>query len=229
VEELDWACGEILGALARLGLEENTLVIWTSDNGAPQRNPPQGSNRPLGGAGYTVAEGGMRVPCIVRWPGRVPAGATCAELTTLMDFLPTLAALAGGRLAPDRPIDGRDIRPLLAGTAGAVSPHEAFFYYQQEQLQAVRSGPWKLYVPLDRRRARSGKLEQARDPARLFNVVEDPGETRDRAASAPGIVAALERHAERARVELGDLGRPGRGQRAVGRVSDPQPQRKPAG
>jgi arylsulfatase A-like enzyme len=225
VEELDWSVGEVLGALRRLGLEENTLVFWTSDNGAPQRNPPQGSNRPLGGAGYTVAEGGMRVPAIVRWPGRVPAGSECAELVTLMDLLPTLAGLTGGRVPPERPIDGKDIRPLLEGRPGARSPHEAFFYYTQEQLQAVRAGPWKLYLRLEERLGRSGKREPAAGAAvRLYDVASDPGETRDVAAAHPAVVAELERHAERARVELGDLGRPGRGQRPAGRVEVPRAQ-----
>lgn len=228
VEELDWSVGEILGALRRLGLEQNTLVIWTSDNGAPQRNPPQGSNHPLGGAGYTVAEGGMRVPALVRWPGRVPAGAECAELVTLMDVLPTLAALTGGHWPAERPIDGKDIMPLLRGEAGARSPHAAFFYYTQDQLQAVRAGQWKLYLALEERLARNGKRERAAGTAaRLFDVVNDPGETRDVFAEHPDVVTALVRHADWARAELGDLGRPGRAQRPAGKVTEPRAQRLP--
>jgi arylsulfatase A-like enzyme len=227
VEELDWSAGQILDALKRLQLDEHTLMIWTSDNGAPQRNPPQGSNLPLGGAGYTVAEGGMRVPCLVRWPGRVPAGSVCAELVTLMDLLPTFAALSGGRLSERNAIDGRNIWPLLAGTPGARSPHNAFYYYTQEQLQAVRSGQWKLYLPLEKRRVRGGKVESVSDSPRLFDVVQDPGEKQNVAAAHADVVAALTKLADSARTELGDLDRPGRGQRPAGWVADPQPQRLP--
>lgn len=115
IEELDWSMGEILRALGRLGLESSTLVVWTSDNGAVRRNPPQGSNLPLGGWGYTTAEGGQRVPCLARWPGRVLAGAVCDALATSMDLLPTCARLAGAREPRDRIIDGKDIWPLLSG------------------------------------------------------------------------------------------------------------------
>jgi arylsulfatase A-like enzyme len=202
-------------------------VIWTSDNGAPQRNPPQGSNLPLGGAGYSVAEGGMRVPCIVRWPGRVPAGTVCAELGTLMDLLPTFAALTGGRLSERNAIDGKNIWPLLTGTPDARSPHEAFYYYTQDQLQAVRSGRWKLYLALEKRRIRSGKAESAAVTARLFDVVTDPGEKQNVATAQPDTVAALLKHARTAREEIGDLGHQGRGQRPAGWMADPQPLRLP--
>ena len=239
VEELDWAAGQILDALKRLELDQHTLVLWTSDNGAPRRQPVQGSNLPLGGWGYTTAEGGMRVPGIAWWPGRIPAGTVCAELMTLMDILPTFAGLAGGRLPP-HPIDGRNIWPLLAGQAGARTPHEGFYYYQGDQLQAVRSGPWKLYLPLPARRsvaakAAPGKAPAAKSPApkaelgpqpaRLYNVVQDAQESRDVITQHPDVVAALTRLADAARAELGDVDRPGRGQRAAGWVSDPQPVR----
>jgi arylsulfatase A len=225
VEELDWSAGQILDAVKRLGLEENTLVIWTSDNGAPRRNPVQGSNLPLGGWGYTTAEGGMRIPGIVRWPGRVPAGAVCDELTTLMDVLPTFASLAGGR-PPSHAIDGKNIWPLLSGEPGARTPHEAFYYYHAEQLQAVRSGNWKLYLPLSRRRApRAGAPINISEPARLYDVMKDSGETNDVAAAHADVVARLETLAATAREEIGDLERLGRAQRPAGWVADPQPQR----
>lgn len=224
VEELDWSAGRILDSLQRLGLERDTLVLWTSDNGAPRRNPVQGSNLPLGGWGYTTAEGGMRVPGIAWWPGRIPAGTECAELMTLMDVLPTFAALAGGRL-PAHPIDGKDIWPLLAGQAGAHTPHEAFFYFQGDQLQAVRSGAWKLYLPLAARKGAVGKAVAGNAVARLYDVSEDASETRDRAAGHPDVVAALLKRADVAREDLGDVDRPGKGQRPAGWVADPQPLR----
>jgi arylsulfatase A-like enzyme len=233
VEELDWAAGQILDAVRRLGLEKNTLVLWTNDNGAPRREPVQGSNLPLGGWGYTTAEGGMRVPGIAWWPGTIPAGTVCAEMITLMDVLPTFAALGGGKLPP-HPIDGRDIWPLLAGRPGARSPHPAFFYYHGEQLQAVRSGRWKLYLPLAAQRNFVGpaapgkapaKADGAPQAARLFDVVDDAAESRNVFAQHPDVVAALTKLAESAREELGDVGRPGRGQRPAGWVFDPQPVR----
>jgi arylsulfatase A-like enzyme len=222
VEEIDWSTGAILAALKQLGLDGHTLVLWTSDNGAPRRDPPQGSNRPLGGWGYTTAEGGMRVPCLVRWPGKVPAGQTCAELATAMDLLPTLARLAGGRPPKDRVIDGKDIGPLLAGHPDARSPHEAFYYFHLDQLQAVRSGPWKLYLALDKKlRGLRGDTEAS--PAKLYDVAADPGETTDLAPRHPDVVQRLNRLAEWARTELGDVGRDGRGQRPPGRVENPKP------
>lgn len=227
IEELDWAAGQILGALRSAGLAENTVVVWTSDNGAPRRDPVQGSNLPLGGWGYTTSEGGMRVPGIVWAPGRVPAGRECAELTTLMDILPTFVRLAGARM-PTQPIDGRDLWPLLVGEPGARSPHEAFYYYHADQLQAVRSGPWKLHLALPARA--SGTTGKAAGPrkARLHDVTRDPGENEDLAAAHPEIVARLEQAAAAARAELGDTDRPGRGQRPAGWVADPRPLRLPA-
>jgi arylsulfatase A-like enzyme len=222
VEEIDWSTGEILTALKKLNLDERTLVVWTSDNGAPQRKPPQGSNLPLGGWGYTTREGGMRVPCIVRWPGKIPAARTSTELTTMMDLLPTFAKLAGGSLPGDRVIDGKDIWPILAGQAGARSPHEAFFCYHLDQLQAVRSGPWKLYLPLKNKLISLGKA-MAPSPTLLYDVLADPGEKNDLAEKHPEIVTRLSAFAEAARKDLGDLGLAGTGQRPVGREEAPRP------
>ncbi len=219
VEELDWCAGRILDTLRELGLEENTLVVWTSDNGAPRRDPPQGLNLPLGGWGYTTAEGGMRIPAIARWPGRIPAGSVCEELATTMDLMPTFAALAGAVLPGDRILDGRDIGPLLRADPGARSPHEAFFYYRGGELQAVRSGVWKLFLPA-RRQGRDG-IEEL--PARLYDVHADPGETVDRLDEQADVVARLSAHAESARADLGDVGRHGAGQRAAGWVAEPLP------
>ena len=149
MEELDWSTGEIVRALERLGLTKNTLVIWTSDNGAVRRNPVQGSGAPYKGFGYDTSEGAMRMPCVMRWPGRVPAGRECNEIVSTMDLLPTFAAMAGAAL-PRAPIDGHDVRAILFGEANAKSPWDAkgLMYYRIDQLQAVRSGPWKLYLPL---------------------------------------------------------------------------------
>ncbi|MCZ2341535.1 MAG: sulfatase, partial [Bacteroidales bacterium] len=214
VEEIDWSTGKLLQALKDHGIDEQTLVVWTSDNGAPRRNPVQGSNRPLGGWGYSTAEGGMRVPCLVRWPGKIPAGTVSGELVTAMDWLPTFAKLAGGKWPGKPAIDGKDITPILTGQPNARSPYEAFFYYQLDQLQAVRSGKWKLYLPLAGKRELGGKRQPS--PARLFDVVADPGETHDQIADHPDVVKQLTLLAEKARVDLGDGPRLGAGQRPAG-------------
>jgi arylsulfatase A-like enzyme len=221
VEELDGSTGEVLAALKETGQDGNTLVVWTSDNGAVRRDPPQGSNLPLGGWGYTTAEGGQRIPCIARWPGRIPAGLSLDALATLMDWLPTFAALAGARMPEDRIIDGKDIRPLLTGTSSRT-PHEAFYYYYGPQLQAVRSGRWKLYLPLERKwlnfAGRTAKAEAA-----LYDLDRDAGETRNVAAAHPDVAGRLLALAEKARADLGDVDRPGKGQRPAGRFPNPVP------
>jgi arylsulfatase A len=223
VEELDWSTGEIMETLDRLGLAETTLVVWTSDNGAVQRNPPQGSCAPYRGTGYDTSEGAMRMPCIMRWPAGIPALAVQDEVCSTMDLLPTFASLAGGTL-PDRPIDGRDITSLLSATSGARSHWDetGFCYYRLEQLQAIRSGPWKLYLPLEQkyvnlsRRSEPSKLE-------LFNVQSDVHEDYEVSAEQPEVVQRLTILVERARSELGDANRTGQAQRPAGFVQNPQP------
>ncbi|MGD8239771.1 MAG: sulfatase [Armatimonadota bacterium] len=222
VEEIDWSTGEILAAIERLGLAESTLVLWTSDNGAPLRNPPQGSNLPLSGSGYTTAEGGMRVPTVLRWPGKVPAGAECAEVATTMDLMPTFARLAGAHVPTDRIIDGKDIWPLMSGEPGARSPHEAFFYYHMDQLQAVRSGKWKLYLPLESKRGR-GRAAGRPSPARLYDLAADISEKSNVVEDHPDVVERLNAFADRARADLGDVDRPGSGQRPAGHEPNPTP------
>jgi arylsulfatase A-like enzyme len=222
VEEIDWSTGEILGALRKLDLEDNTLILWTSDNGAPERNPPQGSNRPLAGWGYTTSEGGMRMPCIARWPGKVPAGKTCGEVAALMDLLPTFARLAGTKPPTGRVLDGKDIWPLLAGEADARSPHEAFYYYQMDQLQAVRSGKWKLYLPLEMKRERGAARGKA-SPLMLFDLAADLEEKNNVAQQHPEIVRRLTDLADRAREDLGDGDRAGKHQRPAGHEPKPTP------
>lgn len=213
VKELDWSTGKILDALQRLGLDEETLVLWTSDNGAPAPERRGGSNLPLKGNAYGISEGGMRVPLIARWPGRIPAGSTCRELVTLMDLYPTLALLAGAEVPQDRVIDGRDIRPLLFDRPDATSPHDAFYYYYVDRLQAVRSGPWKLYLP---------SSEDA--PLRLFHLHNDLRESDNLASERPKVVTRLVNQLSEAREDLGERPRHGEHVRPVGRVKSPRPQ-----
>ena len=223
VEELDWSTGRILDELRRLGLERRTLVIWTSDNGAVQRTPPQGSNLPYRGWGYDTSEGAMRMPCVVRWPGRIPAGRTCDEVCTAMDLVPTLAALAGAT-PPRRPIDGHDVSPLFDGRTGATSPWDepGFGYYRMDQLQAVRSGPWKLYLPLE---AKLAALNRRTAPSKLelYDVRTDLHEEREVSGTHRPVVRRLLGLAERLREEIGDVGRPGRGERLPGHQAAPAP------
>ncbi len=221
VEELDWSMGEILAALKRRQLDENTLVILTSDNGAPQRKPPQGSNAPYKGWGYSTSEGAMRMPMITRWPGHVPANRECRELCSMLDILPTLVALTGAAL-PKQAIDGHDIRPLFFGEAKAKSPADAegFFYYHMDQLQAVRSGAWKLYLPLESR-ITGGAAKRTTATLNLFNVVEDVGEMNEVSAMNTDVVQRLLKLADQAREELGDVNRPGKGQRPAGLSAKP--------
>lgn len=151
VESIDWATKVILAELDAQGLADDTIVIFTSDNGSlGDRPPPWGSKEPLGGSNLPLRgakgrtwEGGQRVPGIVRWPGRIAPGQVSDEIVTAMDLYPTLAALCGGAVPDDRIIDGRDISGVLL--SGEASPHEAFFYYWMNHLEAVRSGRWKLH------------------------------------------------------------------------------------
>jgi arylsulfatase A-like enzyme len=223
VEELDWSTSEILAALQRLDLDEQTLVVWTSDNGAPRRDPPQGSNAPLKGWGYDTSEGAMRVPSILRWPGRIPAGATCAELCTSMDFYVTFARLAGATVPNGRQIDGHDAWPLWSGAPGAGSPYEAFYYYDRGDLRAVRSGPWKLYLPV----AVPSDIEPGARPLRLYDLDTDVGEEHDAAREQPEVVARLQELAAVARRDLGDGAQQGSGQRPAGHVGEPTPRTLP--
>ena len=168
----------------------------------------------------------MRVPCLARWPGRVPAGRTCAELATTMDLLPTFARLAGGEPPEDRTIDGHDIRPLLFGHPGAASPYDAFFYYDVDQLQAVRAGRWKLYLPLAAKRGRGRKVP-ASGPGLLYDLVADVAEARNVADAHPDVVARLTAFADRARRDLGDGPARGAGQRPPGHEPNPTPRTLP--
>jgi len=225
VEELDWAAGRILDSLVELGIAENTLVLWTSDNGAPINldDLSRGSNLPLYGRGYSTAEGGQRIPLIAWQPGTVPAGSVTAEMATTMDVLPTFVSLAGGELPADRKLDGYGIRPLLHGEEGAKSPYEAFYFYDREQLQAVRSGPWKLFVPLERfERHPHFQPGEGSEPL-LFNVVEDIGSTTNVAAEHPDVVQRLVELADRAGNDLGDWGAAGARVRLRGEVKQPTP------
>ncbi len=197
IAEIDWSVGEILDTLKAEGLDENTLVIFTSDNG-----PAVGNAGPLRGKKGSTFEGGMREATVVRWPGKIPAGRDNSELMTTMDLLPTFARLAGARIPTDRVIDGRDIWPVLA--KGARSPHERFFYHRGNTLSAVRSGKWKLHVS-------DGQ------PSALYDLSADVGETTNLVENAPEVVERLHGYLREFSRDIRENSRP------AGFVSDPQP------
>lgn len=234
IEELDWSIGALMAALKANGLEENTLVIFTSDNGPfLSYGSHAGSAGPLRGGKLTAFEGGVRMPCIMRWTGRIPAGRDCHEIASTIDLLPTLTRLAGGKL-PEQVIDGKDIWPLMAGKEGARTPHEAFFFYNGSELHAVRSGPWKLHFPhpyleVAGEPGKNGKPsnfdklkpESIKDSSlvgiasrhgykvlhcglELYNLDTDIGESKNIAAQHPDVVRRLQTLGERMRQELGD-------------------------
>jgi arylsulfatase A-like enzyme len=233
VQELDWSVGEILAALKRNGLDEKTLVVFTSDNGPfLSYGEHAGSAGPFRGGKLTTFEGGVRMPGIVRRTGHVPAGRVTDEMATTMDLYVTIARVVGAKL-PDVKLDGIDIAPLLSGRANAKG-RETFWYYSGDELQAVRQGDWKLHLPHEYLEVagapgRSGKpsnfgqikptaIEQSgirgiasRHGYRvqamgltLYNLKDDPGEKTDVAAKHPDVVKRLQAVAAEARADLGD-------------------------
>ena len=222
VEEIDWSTGKILDALKQHGLDKNTLVIFTSDNGSNGRNG--GSNAPLSGAKGGTMEGGMRVPMIARWPGRIPAGGTCNELSSTMDFLPTFAALSGGLLSANK-IDGHDITPLLTGTKGAASPYEVFYYYRRRQLQAVRWGDWKWHLPLANTFPNWTTANQKGRgrPGKLVNLKTDLAEKVDVTAANPKVMVKMRELVAQAEATLGNEDRQGKEQRPATTLKSSKP------
>lgn len=195
IEELDWSVGEVLGSLERQGLDKNTLVIFSSDNGPwLTMNQAGGSSGPLREGKGSTWEGGMRVPGIAWWPGKVPAGIVQREVGTTMDLFVTCAKLGGAEVPTDRPIDGIDIAPLLFGQ-GTVN-REPFFYYRGATLYAVRMGSWKAHFIT--RSAYGPDQPRPHDPPTLYHLAQDPGERFNVAADNPDVLkqiaAAVAKH-----------------------------------
>jgi arylsulfatase A-like enzyme len=196
IEEIDASTGEILTLLKKFGLDEKTLVIFLSDNGPwLQCGEAGGSALPLRGGKFSTFEGGMRVPCIMRWPGKIAAGKICGELATVMDFLPTFAGLAGAEIPSKHVIDGKDIWPLMSGQAGAKSPYEVFYYYWLDNLEAVRSGQWKLHLGRKEkfrwRFMGQPENQNMQAPLQLYDLEKDIGERNNVAEQHPEIVKGL--------------------------------------
>ncbi|MBL9144591.1 MAG: sulfatase [Verrucomicrobiaceae bacterium] len=234
MEELDWSVGEVLGTLKRLKLEDRTVLIFISDNGPfLSYGEHAGSAKPLREGKLTTFEGGVRVPCLVRWPGHVPSARVCDEPFMGIDWLPTLTEIVGGKPST-RKIDGLSAKGLILGEKDARCPHEALFFYSGTALQAVRSGAWKLhfahpYITVAAEPGRGGKPSNFGKLAptsitqsgvegiatrhgyrieqlelSLFDLASDPGETKNVAAEHPDVVQRLSALAEAARQDLGD-------------------------
>jgi arylsulfatase A len=199
VEELDWSTGEILKALGDEGLEEKTLVVFTSDNGPWLIQKQSGGSAGLlrEGKGSTW-EGGMRVPFIARWPGRIAAGRLETALTCNMDLFPTFVALAGGKLPSDREIDGVDMTPVLLGKGSGQ--RDSFFYYRGTQLYAMRHGPWKAHFIT--KPGYGPPPAEKHDPPLLYHLARDPSEQFDVASANADVLAEIAKHVERHRAKV---------------------------
>ena len=197
--EVDWSVGQIMKTLKKHKLEKNTLFIFTSDNG-PWLNygDHAGSAAPLREGKGTMFEGGCREPTLAWWPGKIPANSVCKEPLMTIDLLPTIAEMIGAKL-PGHRIDGKNILPLMLSD-DAKSPHKAYYFYNGNQLQAVRQGKWKLHFPHGYR-TMAGKpggtggiptnYSQAKIELSLFDLHQDIGESKDLKAEFPDIVTRL--------------------------------------
>ncbi len=231
VMEVDWSVGEILGALRRNGIEKDTMVVFTADNGPwLSYGDHAGSARPLREGKGTSFDGGCREPTVMWWPGTIPAGTVCNTPAMTIDLLPTIAHLIGAKLA-DHKIDGKNIWPLIKGQPDAASPHEAYFFYWGQALEAVRMGRWKLHFPheyrtLGDRKGGTGGTPVPYKPARidlaLFDLENDAGETQDVKDQHPEVVEAIKKLADQMRQDLGDSaqGMTGTGRRSAGRLDE---------
>lgn len=181
IEEIDWSVGEIMKALRKNNLDENTLVIYTSDNGPWKLKEGRGgSAHPLRGYKFQTYEGGMRVPCIMSWKGKIPSGTVCDEIGATIDLLPTFANLAGAKIPDDRIIDGKNIWPIISGEKGARSPHEIYYYYKGNRLESARQGKWKV--------RRSGKKSQS---VELYDLDNDIAESKNLSQKKPELIETI--------------------------------------
>ncbi|HEY1380280.1 MAG TPA: sulfatase-like hydrolase/transferase [Gemmataceae bacterium] len=230
VEEVDWSVGQILAALKEQGLDEKTLVLFTSDNGPwLSYGNHGGSAGPLREGKGTSFEGGVREPFVARWPGHIKPGTISHTPLMTIDLFPTFARLIGAEL-PKHAIDGREALPVLLGEPAATNPHEAYYFYWGRELQAVRSGKWKLHFPHDYRSltgtpghdGKPGGYSNAHIGLSLFDLEADVGEKTNVADQHPDVVKRLQALADKERDELGDsrTKKQGKGVRQPGKVQD---------
>lgn len=221
IEEIDWSVGEITKTLEELNILENTLVIFTSDNGAP-RTYKEASNGGMSGFKGTPMEGGNRVPMIVSWKGTLPEGLTSNGISSLLDFLPTIAHITDIDLPQDRIIDGKNIYELFSNPEEAESPHAFFAYYLMDQMKAIRVGDWKLHLPLSQYIDMWAK-DLGPQKAKLYNLKDDIGEKVDLSEEFPEKVEELMTMARVAQNWLGDRDKPTLNSRPAGFVEKPVP------
>ena len=231
IMEMDWSVGEILTTLEKYGLTDNTLVIFTSDNG-PWLNfgDHAGSAGGLREGKGTSFEGGQRVPCLMKWPGVIPEGSICNKLASTIDILPTVVKIAEAPM-PEKPIDGVDILPLMKGRKDVNPRAILYYYYGQNQLEAIRKDQWKLIFPHRHRSYEGiipgedglpGEYATKNTGLELYDLRRDPGERYNVIEKHPKVVVELQQLAEEAREDLGDslTGREGKNSRQPGRVAD---------
>ena len=216
IEEVDWSVGAVLKTIKSLDIEENTLVVFTSDNGAAV-----GSSLPLRAKKGSVYDGGIREPTVMWWPNQIPAGKICREVAASIDLLPTLAKLNGGKLS-GRKIDGKDIWPLMSGKPGAKSPHEN--YVLMHGPGTVRSGKWKFYPW---REGKSGRRHDkaknpSTDPVQLYDTLADIGETKNLAAKHPDVIKRMQTAYDSHIEEIKQHKRPTRGMNRPAKASSPE-------
>ena len=232
MEEIDWSVGQIMQTLKELGLEENTLLVFTSDNG-PWINYGNhaGSTGGLREGKGTSFEGGQRVPCLMMWKGVISPGTVNNSLISGIDILPTLADISGAPL-PEKKIDGLSFYPVLKGETNEGPRKNFYYYYRRNNLEAVQDGHWKLVFPHKGRTyvgfepgkdGMPGKVnEQSEVEGGLYDLRRDPGERYNLLEFNPEIVERLEKIADEARDDLGDdlTGNPGKNRREPGRVAE---------
>ena len=213
IEEVDWSIGQILKTLKEEGVDKNTLIVFTSDNG-PWLNYGNhaGNTGGLREGKGTSFEGGIREPCAISWPGHIPAGTVCNKIASAIDLLPTIANICNAPL-PSEKIDGVNILPLLLSEPNANPRTDFAYYYNRNDLEAIRKGQWKLVFPHQSRSYKvyppkndgwPGKTAQVSEPLALYDLSVDPGETMDVQTEHPDIVKQLEVLADQYRKELGD-------------------------
>lgn len=209
MHELDWQVGQIREALERNGVADNTIIIFTSDNGPIPAQGRGGSTGPFRGSKRKWWEGGHRVPFIIWYPGKVPAGEVSEEYLTTMDFLPTFADIVGVTLPEDRIIDGKNALPLWFGEEGAKSPYDiAHNFFYDAGPGYVRDGKWKLMYGYDKEELKGWQVGRVEEEHSLYNLEEDPGETTNLAAEHPERVSEYVEKTEAAYEQMVKHARP---------------------
>ena len=190
IEEIDWSVGQVMQTLKDLKIDEKTLVIFTSDNGPDRRPAP-----PFRGNKATNFEGGVREPCMLRWPGHIPAGTTCERFAGNIDVLPTIANLIGATLPTDHIIDGRDFSALLSNPTATYARDTHLYFNAQQQLDAIRQGTWKLFLKNPNKKPNDRATPDTIKGPVLYDLAKDVGETENVAEAHPDIVTRLEKEA----------------------------------